>query len=71
MIVKYMIHRIGTPKFAFPNHPSYWESEYWGIKDGWGHKSTGDVFTKDLKEHFNLPIDGEWVEIYVNEPVEE
>jgi hypothetical protein len=64
MLVKYTIHRVGTPKLAFPNHPSYWESEYWNNNDGWGHKSTATVF--ENKES-NLPLDGEWVEIYVNE----
>jgi hypothetical protein len=68
MLVKYTIHRIGTPKLAFPNHPSYWESEYWNNDDGWGHKSTATVF--ENKES-NLPLDGEWVEIYINEPVGE
>jgi hypothetical protein len=68
MLVKYTIHRIGTPKLAFPNHPSYWESEYWNNDNGWGHKSTATVF--ENKES-NLPLDGEWVEIYINEPVGE
>lgn len=67
MLVKYTIHKTGTPKIAFPNHTSYWESEYWNNEDGWGHKSTATVFdSKDL----NLPEDGEWVEIYINEPIE-
>lgn len=68
MLVKYTIHKTGTPRMAFPNHTSYWESEYWNNEDGWGHKSTATVFdSKDL----NLPEDGEWVEIYINEPIEE
>lgn len=68
MLVKYTIHKTGTPRMAFPNHTSYWESEYWNNKDGWGHKSTATVFdSKDL----NLPEDGEWVEIYINEPIGE
>jgi hypothetical protein len=63
---KYTIHRIGTPKLAFPSHYWYHESEWWNNEDGWGHKSTATVFdTKD----YNLPLEGEWVEIYVNEPV--
>ena len=70
MLIKYTIHKIGTPKIALKNHWTYWESEYWNLKDGWGHKSTADVFDQELKDHFNLPLDGEWVEIYVNEPVE-
>lgn len=68
MLVKYTIHKTGTPRMAFPNHTSYWESEYWNNEDGWGHKSTATVFdSKDL----NLPEYGEWVEIYINEPIEE
>ena len=51
---------------AFPNHPSYWESEYWNDEDGWGHKSTATVYEDDDKL---LPLEGEWVEIYVNEAV--
>lgn len=64
MIVKYMVHRVGTPKVALPNHWSYWKSEYWNNETGWGHKSTADVFD-DM--NYNLPMEGEWVEIYVNE----
>jgi hypothetical protein len=66
METKYTIHKLGTPKMAFPNHSSYWESEYWNNENGWGHKSTATIF-----EHkdFNLPIDGEWVEIYTEEKV--
>jgi hypothetical protein len=49
------------------NHWSYDASEYWNNEDGWGHKSTATVF-----EHkdYNLPLDGEWVDIYVNEDLE-
>jgi hypothetical protein len=68
MLVKYTIHKFGTPKMAFPNHPSYWESEYWNDYDGWGHKSTATVFED---KYWDLPLDGEWVEIYINEPVGE
>lgn len=67
MLVKYTIHRIGTPKIALKNHWSYEASEYWNNEDGWGHKSNLTVF-----EHkdYNLPLEGEWVEIYVNEDSE-
>lgn len=68
MLVKYTIHRLGTPKMAFPNHPSYYESEYWNNENGWGHKSTSTVFDHN---DYNLPVEGEWVEIYVNEPMED
>lgn len=68
MLVKYTIHKTGTPKMAFPNLPSYWESEYWNNKNGWGHKTTATVFED---KSYSLPIEGEWVEIYINEPVEE
>ena len=63
---KYIIHRVGTPTLALPNHSSYWESEYWNNSDGWGHKSTATVF--DNNTH-RLPLGGEWVEIYTNETV--
>jgi hypothetical protein len=66
MLVKYVIHRIGTPKMAWVNHPSYWQSEYWNNQDGWGHKSTSDIFEDKT---FNLPLDGEWVEIYTEERI--
>jgi hypothetical protein len=66
MLVKYTIHKLGTPKMAFPNHPSYWESEYWNDEDGWGHKSTATTYEDENKL---LPLEGEWVEIYVNEAV--
>ncbi len=62
---KYTIHRIGTPKLAFPNTEGYWASEWWSNDDGWGHKSTATVFDST---DTNLPLDGEWVTIYVDEP---
>ena len=67
MKVAYTIHRQGTPVLAFRNHPNYWASEWWNNDNGWGHKSTADIFTADEKATLNLPIDGEWVEIYLNE----
>lgn len=67
MITKYMIHKIGTSRFAWKNHWTYFDSQYWNIFSGWDHKSKGDVFTKEMKEHTALPKEGEWVEIYVNE----
>jgi hypothetical protein len=63
MTTYYAIHRIGTPKLALPNHPSYFDSEWWNNGDGWGHKSTADYFTKEQRETLNLPLDGEWVEV--------
>ena len=66
MMAKYVIHRMGTPKMAFPNHSSYFDSEYWNDEDGWGHKSTATVYEDENKL---LPLEGEWVEIYVNEAV--
>ena len=66
MRINYGIHLIGTPILALPNTPGYWESQWWSNEDGWGHKSTSDIFdTKDL----NLPLDGEWVEIYLEERI--
>lgn len=69
MLVKYVIHRIGTPKLAIKNHWSYEASEYWSNKYGWSYKQDATVF--DTKDNWNLPLEGEWVEIYVNEPVKE
>ena len=63
----YMIHRIGTPVMAWKNHPSEWEREYWSNADGWGFKSTGDVFTAEERETLDLPQDGEWSEILVEQ----
>lgn len=64
---KYIIHKKGTPKLALPNTVGYWSSEWWNNQDGWGHKSTATVFeTTD----YNLPFDGQWIEIYVNETTE-
>jgi len=70
MKTMYTIHRIGTPRQAWRGHYSWYASEYWSNDDGWGHKSTADVFTPTERETLNLPDDGEWVEIYVNEPTE-
>lgn len=63
----YMIHRIGTPVMAWRNHSSYWESEYWNNDTGWGFKSTGDVFTAEERLTLDLPMDGEWIEILVEQ----
>lgn len=60
----YTVHRIGTPKIALKNHWTYWASEYWNNEDGWGHKENASVFEDT---DWNLPDEGEWVEIYVNE----
>lgn len=65
MGVAYMIHRIGTPRKAWRGHYSEWACEYWSHDNGWGHPSTGDVFTADEKGYLDLPLDGEWVEILV------
>ena len=68
MRINYGIHLIGTPILALPNTPGYWESQWGSNEDGWGHKSTLDIFED---KNCNLPIDGEWVEIYINEPIGE
>ena len=68
MLVKYTIHRIDTPKLAIKNHWTDEASEYWNNEDGWGHKSTATIFED---KYWNLQLDGEWVEIYINEPVGE
>ena len=60
--IRYLIHKIGTPKLAFPNTVGYWSSEWWNNTDGWGHKSTATVF--DTTDYY-LPLEGEWVETYV------
>ena len=63
---KYVIHKIGTPKLACPNTERYWDSEWWSNEYGWAFKSDATVYEDT---NWNLPLDGEWVEIYVNEPV--
>lgn len=68
MIVKYQIHKIGTPKIALPNHWSYEASLYWNDEIGWDHKSNATTYDN---KNLTLIEDAEWVEIYVNEPVEE
>ena len=67
MLVKYTIHKIGTPKIALRNHWTEFESEYWNNEYGWTFKSNATVFED---KNWNLPLEGEWVEIYINEPVE-
>lgn len=66
MLVKYTIHRVGTPKIALINHWTYDMSEYWNKERGWSHKSLSTVYEDKDNE---LPDEGEWVEIYINEPV--
>lgn len=67
MLIKYVIHKVGTPLLSFPNHWTEFESQYWSNKYGWAFKKHATVFET---KNWNLPLDGEWVEIYVNEPVE-
>ena len=67
MLIKHVIHRIGTPLIALPNHWTEFESEYWSNEYGWAFKSDATVFED---KNWNLPLEGEWVEIYVNEPAE-
>lgn len=62
MKIKYAIHRIGTPKIALPNNWTYSASEYWSSENGWGYKSTATIFED---KEWNLPEEGEWVDIYV------
>lgn len=71
MRTMYTIHKIGTPKFAWKNHWTYYESTYWNIKNGWSYKWEADVFDNDLKNHFTLPDEGEWVEIIVGDEIGE
>lgn len=66
MLVKYTIHRIGTPRFSWRNHWTEFACEYWNNENGWGFKGEATVFED---KNCNLPFEGEWVEIYVNEPV--
>lgn len=65
MKIGYAIHHIGTPKLAFRGHPSYGASVWWNNADGWTHKTQSDYFTPQEKETLNLPLNGEWVEIYL------
>jgi hypothetical protein len=65
MKLGYGIHLQGTPKLAFRGHPSYLDSLWWNNSDGWGHKTTADYFTPQEKDTLSLPLDGEWVEIYL------
>jgi hypothetical protein len=68
MLVKYTIHKIGTPKFAWRNHWTEYASEYWNSENGWGFKWDAEIFED---KNVNLPLDGEWVEVFINEDVEE
>lgn len=65
MKLGYAIHLQGTPKLAFKGHPSYGASVWWNNADGWTHKTQADYFTPQEKDTLNLPLDGEWVEIYL------
>ena len=65
MKIGYAIHQIGTPKLAFKRHPSYLESLWWNNADGWTHKTQADYFTPEQQQTLNLPLEGEWVEVYL------
>lgn len=67
----YAIHLRNTPVLAFKGHPLYGDSLWWNNAQGWVHKTQADYFTPQEKETMNLPANGEWVKIYVNEPVSE
>jgi hypothetical protein len=36
---------------------------YWRNDQGWIELSSADVYTEDEKNKYNLPIDGEWVQL--------
>jgi len=66
---RYLIHMTGTPKLQRGPHGSIRPAGlWWNNQDGWGDKYSADIFPADSPDTLNLPIEGEWVEVYVEVP---
>lgn len=62
---KYLIHKTNTPKIAIIKG-RLTSAGLWWHGTGWGDSHNATTFDTNDEP---LPEHGEWVEIYVNEPV--
>jgi hypothetical protein len=63
--VRYLIHRIGTPRLQVRRGGIAPAGDWWGNSDGWGDRHSADIFPSDAPDTLNLPIGGEWVAVFV------
>lgn len=67
MKVAYTIHKVGTPKLANHNGRLVSAGKWWH-GTGWGDSDNTAIY--DSPHEVDLPKQGEWVEIYLNETTE-
>jgi|APGre2960657404_1045060.scaffolds.fasta_scaffold00523_4 hypothetical protein len=63
--VRYLIHRIGTPRLQVRRGGIAPAGEWWNNDGGWYDRHSADIFPSDAPDTLNLPIDGEWVAVFV------
>jgi hypothetical protein len=69
MLVKYMIHKTGTPRIGLGKHGGIapageWWKDTRTMCGAWTDAASATVYAT---KRGSLPIDGEWIEIYINE----
>ena len=67
---KYTIHKVGTPRIQRRKEGGIEPAGEWWHGTGWGDSDNATVFDTNSMHLMPVP-DGEWVEIYVNEDVED
>jgi hypothetical protein len=64
--VRYLIHKIGTPQFRNVGGVLAPSGEWWDNSDGWVGRHSADIFPSDAPDTLNLPLEGEWVAVFLN-----
>jgi hypothetical protein len=63
---RYFIHRIGTPRLRRTITGGISPAgEWWSNSDGWVDRHSADLFPSDAPDTLNLPLEGEWVAVFV------
>lgn len=65
---KYTIHKAGTPRLQRGKYGGIAPAGEWWHGTGWGDSTNATTF--DSTHEIDLPVEGEWVEIYLNETTE-
>lgn len=63
--VRYLIHMTGTPRIGRQGSRIVPSGLWWNNSDGWGDRHSADIFPSDAPDTLNLPIEGEWVAVFV------
>lgn len=63
--VRYLIHKIGTPRFRNDGGKLAPAGEWWSNSGGWSDRNSADLFPSDAPDTLNLPIEGQWIEVLV------